>query len=101
MVCRERARHITVGTPMTDRNASAAAIMGTFIHKGLEKSRGELHSHLLHEVAIEIELPNGAVMVGHADEVDPVENSVLQILLQCQQNKCRPARDRAYAYFQG
>lgn len=76
MVCRERARHITIGTPMTDRNASAAAIMGTFIHKGLEKSRGDLHPHLLHEVAIEIELPNGAVMVGHADEIDPLENSV-------------------------
>ena len=79
MVCRERARYITLGTPMPDRNASAAAIMGTFIHKGLEKSRGELHPHLLHEVAIEIELPNGAVMVGHGDEMDHLENSVADL----------------------
>lgn len=76
MVCRERARHITVGTPMTDRTASPAAIMGTFIHKGIEQSRALTNDHLLSEIAIEIELPNGAVIVGHADEVDPVENSV-------------------------
>lgn len=76
MVCRERARHIVIGTPMTDRKSNAAAIVGTFIHQGLERSRSKIHPHLLHEISVEIELPNGATMVGHADEVDPVENSV-------------------------
>lgn len=76
MVCRERARHIVVGTPMTDRKSNAAAIIGTFIHQGLERTRGKSHPHLLSEITVEIELPNGATMVGHADEVDPEENSV-------------------------
>lgn len=76
MVCRERARHITIGTPMTDRQASAAAIIGTFIHKGLEQYRGAANPALLHEIEVEIELANGATMLGHADEVDPEENSV-------------------------
>lgn len=76
MVCRERARNIVVGTPMTDRNASSAAIIGTFIHQGLERARNATHPHLLQEVEVEIELPNGATILGHADEVDPVENSV-------------------------
>lgn len=76
MVCRERARHITVGTPMTDRTSSAAAIMGTFIHKGIEAYRAAANPDLLHEIEVEIELPNGATMLGHADEVDPIENSV-------------------------
>lgn len=76
MVCRERARHITIGTPMTDRSASSAAIMGTFIHKGIEAYRAKTNDHLLQEIEVEIELSNGAVIVGHADEVDPEENSV-------------------------
>jgi hypothetical protein len=76
MVCRERARHIVIGTPMTDRKSNSAAIIGTFIHQGLERGRGSRNPHLLHEIDIEIELPNGATMVGHADEIDPEENSV-------------------------
>lgn len=76
MVCRERARHIVIGTPMTDRKSNSAAIIGTFIHQGLERGRGERNPHLLHEIDVEIELPNGATMIGHADEVDPEENSV-------------------------
>lgn len=76
LVCRERARRIVVEAPITDYPSSMAAILGTYIHDGISKARARQKPHLLHEVTVEIELPNGAVMTGHADEVDPEENSV-------------------------
>lgn len=76
LVCRERARLITIGATPDRESGSLAAILGTHIHSGIQEARALVNPHLLHEVEVEIALPSGARMVGHADEVDPVENSV-------------------------
>lgn len=76
LVCRERARRIVVEAPRTDEPSMNAAILGTYIHEGITRARSAINPDLLHEVAVEITLPSGPVMVGHADEVDPKENSV-------------------------
>ena len=76
LVCRERARRITIGATPDRESGSLAAILGTFIHKGIQESRKQVNPALLHEVDITITLPSGAVITGHADEVDPSDNSV-------------------------
>jgi hypothetical protein len=76
LVCRERARRVTVGTKPDREPGSLAAIFGTHIHEGIRQARTALNPNLLHEVEVLITLPSGATITGHADEVDPVENSV-------------------------
>ena len=76
LVCRERARRVTIGAKPDRESGSLAAILGTHIHEGIRKAREALNPNLLHEVEVLITLPSGATMTGHADEVDPVENSV-------------------------
>lgn len=76
LVCRERARRVTVGSVPDRESASLAAILGTHLHKGIQEARAAVNPQLLHEVEVRITLPSGAQITGHADEVDPVENSV-------------------------
>lgn len=76
LVCRERARRVTVGAKPDRESGSLAAIFGTHIHEGIRKAREAVNPALLHEVEVLITLPSGATITGHADEVDPVENSV-------------------------
>ena len=74
LICRERVRRILTGIPKTDSVASTAALMGTFIHTGISEYRhGE---GLLHDIEVEITLPSGLQLTGHADEVDTINNEV-------------------------
>jgi len=76
LICRERARRVTIGAVPDRESGSLAAILGTHIHEGIRKAREAVNPQLLHEVEVLITLPSGATITGHADEVDPVENSV-------------------------
>lgn len=76
LVCRERARRVVIGSIPDRESASLAAVLGTYIHKGIAESRAEVNPALLHEVEVLITLPSGATITGHADEVDVRENSV-------------------------
>lgn len=76
LVCRERARRVTIGAVPDRESASLAAILGTAIHKGIQEARAAVNPRLQHEVEVNITLPSGAAITGHADEVDVDENSV-------------------------
>jgi len=74
LVCRERARRVMTRATRTDSPKGLHALMGTYVHRGIQGARSELD--VQHEVEVSIRLPSGFVMTGHADEVDTVENSV-------------------------
>jgi len=76
LVCRERARRVTIGAVPDRESSSLAAILGTAIHKGIQEARAAVNPNLRHEVEVSITLPSGVVITGHADEVDVDENSV-------------------------
>jgi hypothetical protein len=77
--CREKVRRIITGAPTTDVPDKTAAIIGTYIHQGALAARKAARPHLLHEVELHITLPNGYVLLGHADEIDPSEPSVTDL----------------------
>lgn len=76
LVCRERVRRMLVRSPRTDRVMVMPAVLGTYIHRGVQQARQQQYPNLMHEVTVRIPMPNGLVVTGHADEVDPDENSV-------------------------
>ena len=65
--------------PKTDSGQNAAARIGTAIHAMLEEARGLLPNLILErELTIDIRVEGFDVLqiLGHADEIDPDENSV-------------------------
>lgn len=74
LVCRERVRRMITRSPRTDVPSNIPAALGTYIHRGIREARRDVP--VLQEIGVRIPLPNGLVLTGSADEVDPVENSV-------------------------
>ena len=77
--CREKVRRIIANHPVTDVPDKTAAIIGTYVHAGVLEARKAARPHLLHEVELHITLPNGFVLLGHADEIDPTEPAVTDL----------------------
>lgn len=74
--CRQYAALLTKQTPFSDAPDRGSAMLGTFIHEGIEHVMAEADPDLLIGPTLEITLPNGVELTGHADRVDRVENSV-------------------------
>lgn len=74
--CREYVRLFLDGVPFTDQPKTTAARIGTFIHKGALEARRAAQPHLLIEQTVQVALPNGMIVQGHADEIDPVRAEV-------------------------
>lgn len=74
--CRSKMAYQIAGTPPTDTVPHLPALLGTFAHTGIEQIRRESNPHLLFDVNLDIMLPNGVVINGTADEIDPTEPAV-------------------------
>lgn len=73
--CASEAKFILQGTPATDAPTARQALFGTAAHELIGKARKTTDPHLLIETELSITLPSGAVVLGHADEIDPGEPS--------------------------
>lgn len=74
--CSSKALWKHQGVAPTDAPQSRSAAHGTELHKLFVAARKDARPGLLHEVALDITLPSGLVITGHADEIDPDEPSV-------------------------
>ena len=77
--CRQKVALKIQETPKTDSGQMSAAMIGTAIHSMLEGARGLLpHLLLEQELTVDIRVDGFDVLqvLGHADEIDPDENSV-------------------------
>jgi hypothetical protein len=76
--CRSYGARFLNGDPFTDADVSQAALRGTWIHQAvlpiIAEARGALH-----EVEVDITLPSGLEVRGHADLIDPDEPSVIDL----------------------
>jgi hypothetical protein len=77
--CREKTRRRLMGEAPSSSTDNIAAICGTMIHEGALAARREVFPHLLIEQTVTVTLPNGCVVPGHADEIDPQEPSVTDL----------------------
>lgn len=75
--CREKVRRTLLGMVQTDTTEKWAAIIGTYVDEGVKAARKAARPWLLHDVELNVTLPNGMVIPGHADEIDPQEPSVV------------------------
>lgn len=74
--CREKVRRTLLGHVATDTTDKWAALVGTYVDAGVKEARAASGRNLLHDVELSVTLPNGIVLPGHADEIDPDEPSV-------------------------
>jgi hypothetical protein len=74
--CHNYAALLTKQTPFSDSPSRGAAMLGTFIHAGVAEAMRHADPDLLIEHEVEITLPNGVELLGHADRIDRAENSV-------------------------
>lgn len=73
--CHRRLWHELAGTPKTNEGDKLAAILGTFIHKGIEDAlRAEDPWGAQYELEIEAE---AGELIGHADAYDKIARRVL------------------------
>ena len=77
--CREKVRRTLLGTTVTDVTENWSALVGTYIDEGVKTARKAARPWLLHDVELKVTLPNGMVIPGHADEIDPQEPSVTDL----------------------
>jgi hypothetical protein len=82
LVCRERARRKLAGIPPTDEPSRWAAQVGTALHELWAKAVVPDDEYLprqfpgaLVEQELSVKLPNGLVVTGHPDQLDPDEPS--------------------------
>lgn len=78
-VCRERTRLTVTQAEPTDSTDGAAAYIGTAIHKTTLEAFHDAYPHTLIEQAYVTTLPSGRTVPGHADLIDPCENSVTDL----------------------
>jgi hypothetical protein len=77
LVCRERVRRMMLDEAAPNRQAfSIPALLGTWIHEGMDVVRKAAQPHLIHKHEVTLTLKNGWVITGHPDEIDTEENSV-------------------------
>jgi hypothetical protein len=77
--CRQKVALKIKETPKTDSGQMSSAMIGTAIHAMLEQARGLLPNLILErELTIDLRVDGFDVLqlVGHADEIDPDENSI-------------------------
>lgn len=74
-VCHEQFRFLLSGET-GENKASMKALVGTWAHAGITEARRAFNPALLHDVELEITLPSGVQLLGHADEIDRAEPSV-------------------------
>lgn len=74
--CASEAKFRLLGTPATDAPTARQALFGTAAHDLIGKARQLTKPRLLIEQKLEITMPCGVVIPGHADEIDPDEPSV-------------------------
>jgi hypothetical protein len=74
--CRQYATLLTKQTPFTDAPDRGAAMLGTFIHTGIEQVMLHHDPDLIVGAEVTVDLPNGVQLSGHPDRVDVAENSV-------------------------
>lgn len=71
--CREKVRRRLLGMTPSNTVTSMSAMIGHFIHEGALAARQAMNPDLLIEHRVDVELSNGCVVPGHADEIDPAE----------------------------
>lgn len=74
--CQEQTRLLIGQQQPTDSPSTWAAQVGTALHDKWAAARAAGNPRLMHNVKVELTLPNGLVVPGTADEVDPDEPSV-------------------------
>lgn len=74
--CRAEALWRLTEVAPTDAPVGRQALFGTGAHEVIAAARKSFAPHLLIETALQITLPSGVVVPGHADEIDPDEPSV-------------------------
>lgn len=74
--CKSEALWRVTGVQPTDAPVSRQALHGTALHELWAQARAQSNPRLLLETALQITLPSGFVIQGHADEIDPDEPSV-------------------------
>jgi hypothetical protein len=77
--CKEKVRRKILGLPHSNSLDNTSAVVGTWIHEGALNARKALFPELLIEQELHVTLPNGARVLGHADEIDPSEPSVTDL----------------------
>lgn len=77
--CREYVRLFLDGVPYSDQPKATAARLGSYIHQGALTARRNAQPHLLIEQTVQVTLPNGMTVKGHADEIDPVACEVTDL----------------------
>lgn len=75
-VCREKARRIIAKVPASDAPSTWAAFSGKANHDRITMIRREANPHMLFGTELRIVLPSGIEVLGHLDELDPLEPSV-------------------------
>lgn len=73
--CSEKVRRMIAKTPATDSPSGRAAMIGNALDRMFKTARQKANPHLLFDVPVQLTLPNGAVVPGTVDEVDPDEPS--------------------------
>ena len=74
--CRQYATLLTKQTPFSDAPARGAAMLGTFIHEGIERVMAAADPEILVGAEVKITLANGVELTGHPDRIDPGERSI-------------------------
>lgn len=74
--CPNYAVLLTKQEPFSDAPSRHAAMMGTFIHDGIERAMKFGDPDLIVGPEVTMKLPNGVTITGHPDRIDQYENSV-------------------------
>lgn len=74
--CRSQALWMLTEVVPTDAPTGRQALMGTAAHKLIHEARANFNPDLILERELEITMPSGVKLIGHADEIDPTEPSV-------------------------
>jgi hypothetical protein len=74
--CPNYAVLLTKQEPFSDAPSRHAAMMGTFIHDGIERAMKYADPDLIVGPEVTMTLENGVTLTGHPDRIDVVENSV-------------------------
>ncbi len=77
--CQEQTRLLIAEHQPTDSPSTWAAFVGTSLHDKWTAARTAGNPRLMHSVKVELRLPNGLVVPGTVDEVDPDEPSVTDL----------------------
>jgi hypothetical protein len=78
-LCAAQAQFMLQGVPETDAPSGRQAFMGSAIHDAIAKARAAYNAKLLIERELDLLMPSGVVLRGHADEIDRDEPSVTDL----------------------